>query len=120
MTDTPNDDTPQPPDASGFTPGPYPGGSVPPIPHVPPNDVYAVWALVLGILGITCCGFIASIPAIVLAMQSKKRIAASNGEIKGDGMAQAGFILGVVGVVLTVLALVVGLVVGLTVGLTSN
>lgn len=109
MTDTPNDDTPQPPSTSGFTPGPYPGGSVPPIPHVPPNDVYAVWSLVLGIVGILCCGLLAAIPAIVLAVQSKKRIAASNGEMKGDGLAQAGFILGVVGVALSAIGLIVAL-----------
>jgi Domain of unknown function (DUF4190) len=111
MSDAPSDENPQSPTPAGPTPGPYPGGSVPPIPHVPPNDVYAVWSIVLGLLGIFCCGLLAAIPAIVLAVQSKKRIAASNGEMKGDGMAQAGFIMGIVGVALQVIALLVALLV---------
>ena len=105
-----DDDVPtegEAPEPPAHVPGPYPGGSVAPIPHVPPNDVWAVWSLVFGILGVLCCGLLAAIPAIVFAVQSKKRIAASGGEMRGDGLAQAGFILGVIGVALQVIGLIV-------------
>jgi hypothetical protein len=64
----------------------------------------AITALVTGILGIPCCGCgVFSIAAIVFGLLGKKEIAESNGTRTGAGIAQAGFILGVVGVVLTVL-----------------
>ena len=61
----------------------------------------AIWALVLGILGLVCCGFVAGIPAIILGNMAKKEIDAGQG--KGRGMAQAGFILGIVAVALGIL-----------------
>src|SRR4051794_8995083 len=35
----------------------------------PKNSSKAVWALVLGILGLLCCGFFTGIPAIILGKQ---------------------------------------------------
>jgi putative exporter of polyketide antibiotics len=63
-------------------------------------------ALVTGILGIPCCGcFILGIVAAVTGYLAKKEIAESNGAKTGAGMAQAGFILGIIGIALSVIAL---------------
>ena len=69
------------------------------------NSVMAIISLVTGILGVTCCcgSFIVSGAALVLGILGKKEIAESGGAKKGAGMAQAGFILGIVGLVLGVL-----------------
>ena len=67
----------------------------------------AIWSLVLGIVGLVglvCCGFLAGIPAIILGNMAKKEIDAGQGT--GRGMAQAGFILGVIAVVLGILGLI--------------
>jgi hypothetical protein len=64
----------------------------------------AIWSLVLGILGLICCGFIAGIPAIILANMAKKEIATS-GE-GGGGMATAGLVLGVLAVIWGVIYLI--------------
>ena len=63
--------------------------------------------MILGILGIICCGLFAAIPAAILGSQARNEIAASGGMQTGDGMAQAGLILGVIGIVLSVLVVVV-------------
>jgi hypothetical protein len=54
-----------------------------------------------------CCGLVAAIPALILGSSAKKEIAASGGLQSGEGMAQAGFILGIVGTILNVLVLIV-------------
>ncbi len=64
----------------------------------------AIWALVLGILSIVMLGVLTAIPAILLGSMAKKEIAIS-GE-QGQGMANAGFIIGIVVTVLSVFALV--------------
>jgi hypothetical protein len=58
------------------------------------------WALVLGIVGIVCCGP-AAIAAIFVGNSSKK--AAAQGLANNGNLGQIGFILGIVGVVLWVL-----------------
>ncbi|MCX6395388.1 MAG: DUF4190 domain-containing protein [Propionibacteriales bacterium] len=52
--------------------------------------------MILGIVGLLCCGF-ASIAALIMGSQARKEIAASGGTQSGEGQAQAGFILGIVG-----------------------
>jgi len=64
----------------------------------------AIWALVLGILGLVCCGLVGGIPAIILGNMAKKEIDAGQGT--GRGMAQAGFILGIVALALLVLQVI--------------
>jgi hypothetical protein len=84
---------PQPPSGYGY-------GYVQPT----KNSGMAIASLVLGILGLVCCGCgVFSIAALVLGHLGKKEIAESNGTKTGAGLAQAGFILGIVGVVLGVL-----------------
>jgi hypothetical protein len=57
--------------------------------------------MIAGIVGLCCCGLI-GIVAIVLSLQAKKEIESSGGRQTGAGMAQAGLILGIIAVVLTV------------------
>jgi hypothetical protein len=90
---------PYPPTYSGGYPGyPPPGYPMP----APPEQPQAVTAMVLGILGLVCCG-IASPFAIWLGRKSMKEIDASGGWLGGRGQAQAGFIMGIIGTVLWVL-----------------
>ena len=67
----------------------------------------ATWALVLGIISVLCCGLLAGIPAIILGNMAKKEIDAGQGS--GRGMAQAGFILGIISVALSVLWVILAL-----------
>ena len=69
----------------------------------PKTNQKAVWALITGILSLICCGIIAGIPAIILGNSAKKEIAASGGMQSGGGMAQAGFVLGIISIAITIL-----------------
>jgi hypothetical protein len=63
----------------------------------------ALISLIAGIVGIlSCCCFIPSAAALILGILGKKEIAESGGLKTGGGMAQAGLILGIVGLVLGV------------------
>lgn len=69
----------------------------------------AIAALVCGILSITCTGFLGIIlgpTALGLGLRSRRIITESNGWKKGDGMAIAGIVLGVIGVVASIVYLV--------------
>jgi hypothetical protein len=114
---------------SGSTPPPPPGppgdqyppsgggyGSAPPPPpgyggygggygQPPKNSTKAIWALVLGILGILCCGVL-GIPALILGKQAQKEIDASGGAQTGRGMATAGFVLGIIACVFLVITII--------------
>lgn len=65
----------------------------------------ATWSLVLGILGVVCCGLFTGIPAIIVGNQAKREIAVS--AQSGEGAAKAGVILGWVSVALGILAAIV-------------
>jgi hypothetical protein len=89
-----------PPGMSGYPPmqpGPYP--------YAPPPHPQSTTALVLGLIGLLCCA-LASPFAIWLGQKSMREIDASGGQLGGRGQAQAGFILGIVGLVLWALAIV--------------
>jgi len=66
------------------------------------NDGMAVASLVTGITSIVCCGLVTGIPAIILGLLSRNRIARSSGTLGGGGMAIAGVILGFAGSVIWV------------------
>lgn len=71
----------------------------------PKNSVMAVIALVTGIIGVIPCFwgcFVFQIAAVVLGLLGKREIAESQGTKKGEGMAQWGLILGIVGIILAV------------------
>lgn len=59
----------------------------------------ATTALVLGILGIVCCGLLAPI-AWYMGSKEMKAIAAGQASKAGEGLAKAGMILGIIGTVL--------------------
>jgi hypothetical protein len=90
-----------------YQPPPY--GYGPPVQR--PNASSAVTALVLGILGVALCGPFTSIPAIVVGRNAVREIDASQGQLAGREMAQAGFVLGIVMTVLWGLGLLLVLVV---------
>lgn len=92
---------PQPPQYGA----PQPGGFGQPQPQGSNND--ATISLVLGILSIICCGFLAGIPAIIFANKAEKSFAMNPGAGSGQGLAKAGKILGIIGTVLSVLGIIV-------------
>lgn len=80
------------------------GSSSQTTPGLPTNSM-ALISLIAGILGLTLFPFLGSIAAIITGNIGKKEIAASAGAQGGAGMAQAGVILGWIGVGLGVLGL---------------
>jgi len=118
---------PEQPDDSGSTPPPPPppppppygtppayGAPPPPGYGYPAGGAYAVpqgnkkalWSMIVGILSLICCGIVTGIVAIVLSQQAKREIAASGGMQTGAGQAQAGFILGIIGIALSVVGII--------------
>ncbi|MBI2346252.1 MAG: DUF4190 domain-containing protein [Deltaproteobacteria bacterium] len=71
----------------------------------PGASVKAIAALVLGILSLICCGFIAGIPAIILGRSEMTAIREGRSPIAGEAVAKIGYVLGIIGTVLTCLAL---------------
>jgi hypothetical protein len=75
----------------------------------------AIAALVLGIVGLVICPIVCSILAIIFGRQAKGEIAA-NPAMEGGGMAQAGYIMGIVGTAvygaIAVLYLVIFIILG--------
>ena len=94
--------------AGGYPGAGYPGPGYPMGPGYPPppNHPQATTAMVLGIIGLACCG-IASPFALFIGRKSMQEIDASGGQYGGRGQAQAGFIMGIIGTVLWVIGLVV-------------
>jgi uncharacterized protein DUF4190 len=103
----------QPPSQPPYQQPPYGGPGYLPSSYAQPapNEGLAVASMVVGIVSIvlTCLygiGLLGSPVALVLGRVSMKRIDRSQGQLGGRGMAQAGFILGIIGTVLLILALV--------------
>lgn len=95
----------------------YPPGYGPP-PVQPPNNGYAVAALICSIVGVLfILPVIGPILGIVFGNNAKKQIAQSQGREGGENLAQAGVILGWIGIGLNVLVFLFFLV--LIVGLFS-
>ena len=104
----PNYPPPPPPPPGGQPPPPPPPGQpYQPAPQAyaaaPPGNQKALISLILGIASLVCCGLIAGIPAAILGNMAKNEIAASGGTQGGAGMAQAGFILGIIGSIIWLL-----------------
>jgi hypothetical protein len=88
-------------------PPPPPGyGYYPPQP-AQESSTSAVTALVLGILSFVACGPFTAIPAIIVGRNAMREIDASQGRLGGRGMAQAGYVLGIIGTILGVIGLIV-------------
>lgn len=60
--------------------------------------------LVLGILGVVCCGLLAPV-AWIMGSSELKAIRAGSASAAGEGLAKAGMILGIIGSVLLILSL---------------
>jgi hypothetical protein len=85
----------------------YPNQGYPQYTPEPPATSKATTALVLGIVGLTVCVGVASIPAWIIGNDALKEIDASNGALGGRTFAQAGKVMGIIGTVLGALSIVV-------------
>jgi ABC-type Fe3+ transport system permease subunit len=96
--------TPPPTDGPYGPQPPYGGQSA-------PTHGSATTALVLGILSFVICGLL-GIPAYIIGRRAEREVQASQGRLSGEGLAKAGWILGLVSMILTVLVilLLIGLV----------
>jgi len=74
----------------------------PPYGGPPRTEGLAVASLVLGIVGLVGCLVVAPILAIVFGLQAKTKISQNPAALQGAGMAQAGFVLGIIGLALDV------------------
>lgn len=94
-------------DGSAWTEHRVPGGSASTgAPSGPETPGSATASLVLGILSLVMCGLFTGVPAMITGRRAMREIDASGGRLGGRGLAQAGFITGLVGTLLTTLALV--------------
>jgi hypothetical protein len=93
-----NPPPPPPPPGYGAQPPAYGGGAP------GKTNTKAIWSLVTGILGIFCCPIIFSVAAIILSRQAKDEIR-TRGE-GGEGLATAGFVLAMIGLVVGVIQII--------------
>lgn len=107
-----------PPTPAAATPPPFGGGAIPPpvvgygapTPPLPPPQQQAksnraIIALVLGILGIFCCGPISSIPGIIIAKMEMDAIGRGEASADNLGMAKAAFWVSIIATALSVLGI---------------
>ncbi|WP_084129775.1 DUF4190 domain-containing protein [Demequina sp. NBRC 110055] len=115
MTDVPPPPGGQPPynggqpPYGGMTPPPPGGYGAPPPPGgfggaSEEKNNLGVWALVLGILTFVCCGIFSAIAAIIVGKKSME--AADQGLATNGTLGKVGYILGWVGVALSVVGIV--------------
>ncbi len=72
-----------------------------------PNSNLAIVSLVAAVLGFTLLPFIGSIVAVITGSMAKKEIEESAGTLGGAGLAQAGLIVGWVGIAVGVIGICV-------------
>ena len=99
--------TPPPPPPPAYTAPPAYGGA--PMAYAAPQNGQGTTALVTGILGLLCCGIL-SIVAIITGRKGMQL--ADSGQATNRGSAQAGMILGWIGVALWVVGLIVAVTTG--------
>ena len=106
---------------SSYGPSPYPSGAAGPYPYAASPYGYtatihpqAVVALVLGVIGLVVCNP-AGVAGLLVGRKARKEILAEPQRYSGLGLATAGWILGIVCTVLTVL-----LVLFVTIGLAGG
>jgi hypothetical protein len=95
----------------------------PAAPGPPRTDGGAAWSVVIGAIGIVTVLLSPVLGPIALAqgLAAKKRIAASGGSIGGAGLAQAGYVLGIIGTVLgSLIILGFGICVAMLMGLRTG
>ncbi|MBI4367094.1 MAG: DUF4190 domain-containing protein [Deltaproteobacteria bacterium] len=85
-------------------PSPMGQGMGPTGPTTPGASGKAIAALVLGIVSLICCGFLTGIPAIFVGRSELNAIREGRSPAAGESVAKIGYILGIIGTVLTCLA----------------
>ncbi len=109
---------PMSPQPGYYQPAP---GMPPPMVMVitPPTDQMALISMISGIVSLVsllACpgvGFFIGLPAVICGHMSKKKIAQSQGQLSGDGMALTGLITGYLGIAISALiVLVFGAMIG--------
>ena len=94
---------------SGYPPGygDYARGGYDPAAYgvTPRSSTKAVAALILSIIGLLFCPFIFSVIGLILSNQAKREIAGSGGTITGRGVAQAAFVIAIIGLGLWLLGI---------------
>lgn len=90
---TPGTPTPTEPSPATSSPAPAQG-----------ENTKAIITLVLGILSLICCGFFAGIPAIFVGRSELKAIDEGRSPESNRTLTKVGFILGIVGTILSALA----------------
>ena len=113
-----------PPDSSPSAVEPAQPQYAAPPPQGAGTNGYAIASLVLGISGFVVCPIVASVVAIVFGVIAKRQIDANPGT-QGRGMAQAGFILGIVGIAVWVVGIIayivlVAVIVGVGEGISND
>ncbi|MBS2015743.1 MAG: DUF4190 domain-containing protein [Deltaproteobacteria bacterium] len=78
---------------------------LPPPPVLPTHDPRAFASLVLGVMSMTCAGFLAGIPAIIMGSMARRDIDRSGGIRTGSGVAAAGIVTGLFGTGLSLVIL---------------
>jgi ABC-type Fe3+ transport system permease subunit len=69
---------------------------------MPQQHGSATTALILGVLSFVCCGLL-GIPAFIIGKRAEREIQASRGALTGEGLAKAGWILGLIAMILMIL-----------------
>jgi len=81
------------------------------LPVIPPGELpvegKATASLVFGILSVTCFGFLAGIPAVILGHMAQSSIRQSGGRLGGQGRATAGLIMGYISVAVIPIILII-------------
>lgn len=71
------------------------------------NSGLAIASLVLGIVGLLCCGIITGIPAVICGFVARGKIR-KDSSLSGEGLATAGLVLGFLSLITTAIFFVVG------------
>lgn len=66
----------------------------------------AIGSLVCAVIGLACAGVILEPLAIILGFRARRKIAASQGALKGENLAMAGIVVGFVGLALAIIGIV--------------
>ncbi len=106
--------------ATPASPPPPRGPGIPPPSPYPPaagDRTNAGWALALSILGLVLCGVLAPV-GMVMGRNELQRIDSGHGDLGARGMAQAAWIIGLIGTVILALGVLFLLI--LIVGVTAS
>lgn len=98
-----------PPPAYPVPPGYQQGQPVAPQWAGPKTDGLAIASLVVGIISVTCAGYLGIIlgpMALIFATRARNRIEKSGGWTKGASLATAGIVLGVIGTLVSIVYLI--------------